>query len=84
MEEVTAVSEVQEEVTDFETVTNIPEFTSEPLESTQYSNDSMLAEVLMYEKQSAECLTSINALFAVVFIFLVGKFVYGIFKGIFS
>lgn len=72
-----------EEVTTYE-VTSVTEQFSTTVEVNQQCVDSMLEEIQVNTRQSAECLTSITALCGFFLVFLIGKFIYNIFKGIFS
>lgn len=72
-----------EEVTTYE-VTSVTEQFSTTVEVNQQCVDSMLEEIQVNTLQSAECLTSITALCGFFLVFLIGKFIYNIFKGIFS
>lgn len=98
--EVVTEEEVTEEVTEVvtEAITEAPvteellneettlysEFTSVTVSGSEYSVDQMYSEIVVNTRQSAECLTSILALFSVLIIYLVGRFIASIFSKIFS
>ena len=92
MEEVTTIEQVEEDASSSpvteelvnEETTLYNEFTSESYQIGEYGVDSMLSEIVVNSQQSAECLTSILALVSVIFIFLIGKFLYNVFHSIFS
>lgn len=79
MEEVTTIPTYEiPETTEF------TEFTTTSYTEYQQVDDSMLEEILTNTKQSADCLTTVVAFLSVIIIYGVFKFVYNIFKSIFS
>ena len=81
MEEVTTI----EEVTSY--VEETSEVTEQPVTTVAVSElcvDSMLSQIEVNTRQSAECLTSLLALFVVVVFFLLARWVGSVFKSILS